>query len=82
MSPVFSAKGYIMISGALFADAVIGNLQEKNMKKYGGSSNEMVRSSKGGGVEMRQELAEIGLYLCEYSTYKDEKGAIGSGSEF
>ncbi|PIO64846.1 UAA transporter family protein [Teladorsagia circumcincta] len=31
-----------MISGALLADAVIGNIQEKNMKKYGGSSNEMV----------------------------------------
>lgn len=31
-----------MISGALLADAVIGNVQEKNMKKYGGSSNEMV----------------------------------------
>ncbi|VDN30601.1 unnamed protein product [Cylicostephanus goldi] len=31
-----------MISGALVADAIIGNLQEKVMKKYGGSSNEMV----------------------------------------
>ena len=42
VSPNFDSRGYIMISGALLADAVIGNVQEKNMKKYGGSSNEMV----------------------------------------
>ncbi|KAK5973388.1 Adenosine 3'-phospho 5'-phosphosulfate transporter 2 [Trichostrongylus colubriformis] len=42
VSPNFDTRGYIMISGALLADAVIGNIQEKNMKKYGGSSNEMV----------------------------------------
>ncbi|EYB83992.1 hypothetical protein Y032_0324g2513 [Ancylostoma ceylanicum] len=42
VSPNFDSRGYIMISGALVADAVIGNIQEKNMKKFGGSSNEMV----------------------------------------
>ncbi|VDN23156.1 unnamed protein product [Cylicostephanus goldi] len=42
VSPNFDPRGYIMISGALVADAIIGNLQEKVMKKYGGSSNEMV----------------------------------------
>ena len=42
VSPNFDSRGYIMISGALLADAVIGNIQEKNMKKYGGSSNEVV----------------------------------------
>ncbi|GMS90852.1 hypothetical protein PENTCL1PPCAC_13027, partial [Pristionchus entomophagus] len=42
VSPMFDPRGYVMICGALLADAVIGNLQEKNMKKYGGSSNEMV----------------------------------------
>ena len=42
VSPIFDPKGYIMISGALIADACIGNIQEKQMKKYGGSSNEMV----------------------------------------
>ncbi|VDM61182.1 unnamed protein product [Angiostrongylus costaricensis] len=42
VSPNFDPRGYIMISGALLADAAIGNLQEKNMKKYGGSTNEMV----------------------------------------
>ncbi|KAK6059466.1 UAA transporter family protein [Cooperia oncophora] len=42
VSPNFDPRGYVMISGALLADAVIGNIQEKNMKKYGGSSNEMV----------------------------------------
>lgn len=42
VSPNFEPKGYMMISGALLADAVIGNIQEKNMKKYQGSSNEMV----------------------------------------
>ncbi|KAK6743727.1 hypothetical protein RB195_010804 [Necator americanus] len=42
VSPNFDSRGYIMIIGALLADAVIGNIQEKNMRKYGGSSNEMV----------------------------------------
>ncbi|KHJ87618.1 UAA transporter family protein [Oesophagostomum dentatum] len=42
VSPNFDPRGYLMISGALVADAVIGNVQEKHMKKYGGSSNEMV----------------------------------------
>lgn len=42
VSPIFDPKGYIMISGALVADACIGNIQEKQMKKYAGSSNEVV----------------------------------------
>uniref|UniRef100_A0A1I7X6Y5 Adenosine 3'-phospho 5'-phosphosulfate transporter 2 n=1 Tax=Heterorhabditis bacteriophora TaxID=37862 RepID=A0A1I7X6Y5_HETBA len=42
VSPMFELRGYLMISGALLADAVIGNIQEKSMKKYGGSSNEVV----------------------------------------
>ncbi|CAI4230721.1 unnamed protein product [Auanema sp. JU1783] len=42
VSPNFEPRGYVMISGALLADAVIGNIQEKNMKKFGGSSNEVV----------------------------------------
>ncbi|VDL78886.1 unnamed protein product [Nippostrongylus brasiliensis] len=42
VSPNFDPRGYIMITGALLADAVIGNIQEKNMKKYGASTNEMV----------------------------------------
>ncbi|CAI5446741.1 unnamed protein product [Caenorhabditis angaria] len=49
VSPIFDSRGYIMISGALLADAVIGNIQEKNMKKYGGSSNEVVLYSYGIG---------------------------------
>ncbi|CAP28785.3 Protein CBR-PST-2 [Caenorhabditis briggsae] len=49
VSPNFDSRGYIMISGALLADAVIGNIQEKNMKKYGGSSNEVVLYSYGIG---------------------------------
>ena len=44
VSPMFDPRGYLMVCGALMADAVIGNLQEKNMKKYGGSSKEMVRN--------------------------------------
>ncbi|VDM72279.1 unnamed protein product, partial [Strongylus vulgaris] len=46
VSPNFDSRGYLMISGALVADAVIGNLQEKTMKKYSGSSNEMVSKLK------------------------------------
>ncbi len=34
--------GYVMISLALVADAVIGNVQEKSMRSYGASNSEVV----------------------------------------
>ena len=34
--------GVVLISGALCADAVIGNVQEKSMKRYHASNAEMV----------------------------------------
>lgn len=34
--------GVILISGALCADAVIGNVQEKTLKGFGSSNGEMV----------------------------------------
>lgn len=49
VSPNFDPTGYFMISGALLADAVIGNVQEKSMKQYGGSTTEMVLFSYGIG---------------------------------
>ncbi|CAD6190408.1 unnamed protein product [Caenorhabditis auriculariae] len=49
VAPNFEPRGYIMISGALLADAVIGNVQEKSMRKHGGTSNEMVLYSYGIG---------------------------------
>uniref|UniRef100_A0A0N5BWK5 Adenosine 3'-phospho 5'-phosphosulfate transporter 2 n=1 Tax=Strongyloides papillosus TaxID=174720 RepID=A0A0N5BWK5_STREA len=42
VAPNFDPTGYIMICGALIADAVIGNVQEKEMKKYGASNSEVV----------------------------------------
>lgn len=42
VSPNFDLRGYIMISLALVADAIIGNIQEKNMKTYGATNKEMV----------------------------------------
>ncbi|KAH7695934.1 PST-2 protein, partial [Aphelenchoides avenae] len=42
VSPNFDSRGYTMISLALVADAVIGNVQEKAMKGYGASNSEMV----------------------------------------
>ena len=45
VSPIFNLKGYILISLALVADAVIGNVQEKAMKGYKSSNEEMVNLS-------------------------------------
>lgn len=42
VSPNFDLRGYTMISLALVADAVIGNVQEKAMKTYAASNNEVV----------------------------------------
>ncbi|CAH0547767.1 unnamed protein product [Brassicogethes aeneus] len=42
VQPNFSTKGIIMISLALLCDAIIGNVQEKSMKKYGASNAEVV----------------------------------------
>lgn len=42
ISPNFDLRGYIMISLALVADAIIGNVQEKAMKTYAASNNEVV----------------------------------------
>ena len=42
LDPHFEATGVILVSLALGADAVIGNVQEKTMKSYGSSSAEMV----------------------------------------
>eukprot|EP00050_Salpingoeca_kvevrii_P021775 m.115394 g.115394 ORF g.115394 m.115394 type:complete len:176 (-) comp9474_c0_seq10:50-577(-) len=41
-SAEYSAKGILFISFALAADAVIGNYQEKTMKKFNCSNTEMV----------------------------------------
>ncbi|XP_022089523.1 LOW QUALITY PROTEIN: adenosine 3'-phospho 5'-phosphosulfate transporter 2-like [Acanthaster planci] len=42
VSPNFNHTGILMISTALCADAVIGNVQEKAMKTYEASNNEVV----------------------------------------
>jgi solute carrier family 35 (adenosine 3'-phospho 5'-phosphosulfate transporter), member B3 len=42
VSPNFEPRGYIMISLALVADAIIGNMQEKAMKTHGASNEEVV----------------------------------------
>jgi len=42
VSPNFSAKGYVLITLALIADAVIGNVQEKAMKAHSASNSEVV----------------------------------------
>ncbi|TKR64026.1 hypothetical protein L596_024623 [Steinernema carpocapsae] len=41
-APNYDWRGYIMISGALVADAIIGNVQEKAMKGHKAGNNEMV----------------------------------------
>jgi adenosine 3'-phospho 5'-phosphosulfate transporter B3 len=43
-------KGILMINLALVADAVIGNVQEKAMKKYGASNSEVVLYSYSFGI--------------------------------
>lgn len=42
VSPSFNTYGVILISLALLADGVIGNVQEKALKQYNGSNSEMV----------------------------------------
>lgn len=42
VAPNFNPYGYVMISIALLADAVIGNVQEKAMKHYDATNTEMV----------------------------------------
>lgn len=42
VSPNFEPRGYVMISLALVADAIIGNVQEKAMKSYKASNSEVV----------------------------------------
>jgi adenosine 3'-phospho 5'-phosphosulfate transporter B3 len=42
VSPIFDFRGYVMISLALIADAIIGNVQEKAMKAHKASNSEVV----------------------------------------
>lgn len=42
IQPNFNTKGITMISLALLCDAVIGNIQEKNMKNFGATNAEVV----------------------------------------
>ena len=49
MSPNFDVRGVLMISTALLCDAIIGNVQEKSMKKYNASNGEVVLYSYGIG---------------------------------
>lgn len=42
VSPNFDPRGYVMISLALVADAIIGNVQEKAMRAFNASNEEVV----------------------------------------
>merc|ERR1719232_642758 len=42
ISPIFDMTGVFMISLALVADAIIGNVQEKTIKQYNASNSEVV----------------------------------------
>ena len=41
LSPNFDITGVVMISLALVADAVIGNVQERTIKQYNASNSEV-----------------------------------------
>ena len=41
LSPNFEMTGVVMISLALVADAIIGNVQEKTIKQYNASNSEV-----------------------------------------
>lgn len=49
ISPNFNTFGVIMISTALLFDAIIGNVQEKAMREYKATNNEVVLYSYGIG---------------------------------
>ena len=48
--PNFESFGVFLVCSALIADAVIGNVQEKAMKKYKSSNTEMILYSYSIGV--------------------------------
>ena len=50
LQPSFNSIGVLLMSGALCADAAIGNVQEKTLKRYQASNTEMVLYSYGIGV--------------------------------
>lgn len=55
----------ILISLALCADAVIGNVQEKAMKLHNASNSEMVNSA----FSSRQTDAKMVMYLILWNSY-------------
>ena len=46
ISPIFDITGVLMISLALVADAIIGNVQEKTIKQYNASNSEVDQEEK------------------------------------
>ncbi|ELU03367.1 hypothetical protein CAPTEDRAFT_169370 [Capitella teleta] len=76
VSPTFSLYGILLISLALCADAVIGNVQEKVMKQYSASNTEMVLYSYAIGTVyifigqlLTGQLVEAFNFCLEYPLY-------------
>ena len=55
-----SCTGVLLISLALCADAIIGNLQEKTLKQYSGSNLEMILYSY--SIGERDSLFQLQMY--------------------
>ena len=58
ISPNFDIHGVLMISLALVADAIIGNVQEKTIKQYNASNSEV-----GWGWELGLHLGDSNCFL-------------------
>ena len=80
--PNFDATGILMICTALVADAVIGNVQEKEMRQHGASSAEVVFYSYAIG-----SVYLVGILLCtghltRGAAYFNEEPVVRYGSAF
>ncbi|KAI3415886.1 flavodoxin-like fold protein [Globodera pallida] len=73
VSPNFDSRGYSMISLALVADAIIGNVQEKAMRGFNASNDEMVLFSYSigfcyifAGIFLSGQLGEAFFFFAEH----------------
>ncbi|NXU05399.1 S35B3 protein, partial [Buphagus erythrorhynchus] len=69
VAPNFNLTGVILISLALCADAVIGNVQEKAMKLHNGSNSEMVNTTF---TILKEHLIKV----CSFMSFCNTSGFV------
>ena len=77
VSPNFDPTGVAMISVALLADAVIGNVQEQAMRQHSAANSEVIfYSYSSGAVMLTVGLAAAGMLGPGFAYYRDYRGGI------